>query len=96
MAAAHGVLASLWGIVWCVQRLLVTAPSDRQRLPVLAALNALPHVLFTVEQLTSMTAETVCALWRPLAAAPQGRPLSLIRENARDQRCALVQAVAHA
>jgi hypothetical protein len=60
MDAAHVVFAPFLGIVWCVQRLCVKAPSGRQRLKVLAALNAISHALFTVENLTSMTAETVC------------------------------------
>jgi transposase len=61
---------------------------------VLAALNALTHELFTVENLTYITAETVCALLRQLVAAHQGIPISVILDNARYQRCALVQAVA--
>ena len=94
MDAAHCVFAPFWGIVWCVQRLFVKSPSGRQRLNVRAALNALPHERFTVEHLTSITAETVGELVRHLAAAHQGIPLSVILDNARDQRCALVQAVA--
>jgi transposase len=41
-----------------------------------------------------MTAETVSMLLRQLAGAPQGLPVSVILDNARYQRCALVQAVA--
>jgi hypothetical protein len=59
MDAAHCVFAPFWGIVWCFQRLVVKAPSGRQRLNVLAALNAMPHALMTVENLTYITAETV-------------------------------------
>jgi hypothetical protein len=60
MDAAHVVVAPFWGIVWCWQRVLVKAPAGRQRVTVLAALNAMTQELCTVEQLTSMTAETVC------------------------------------
>lgn len=94
MDAAHFVFAPFLGIVWCVQRLFVKAPSGRQRLNVLAALNAMTHELFSVENLTYMTAETVCELLRLLAGAHQGIPISVILDNARYQRCALVQAVA--
>lgn len=94
MDAAHFVFAPFLGIVWCCQRLFVKAPSGRQRLNVLAALNAISHELFTVENLTYITAETVCELLRLLAGAPQGVPISVILDNARYQRCALVQAVA--
>jgi transposase len=88
------VFAPFLGIVWCFQRLFVKAPSGRQRLNVLAALNALTHELFTVENLTYITAETVCELLRQLAAAYQGIPITVVLDNARYQRCALVQAVA--
>ena len=39
MDAAHFVLAPFVGMVWCVERLFVKAPSGRQRVNVLAALN---------------------------------------------------------
>ena len=94
MEAAPFVFAPFWGIVWCVQRLLVKAPSGRQRLNVLAALNAIRHELFTVENLTYITAETVCEVLHLLAGAHQGIPIPVILDHARYQRCALVQAIA--
>jgi len=94
MDAAHFVFAPFLGIVWCFQRLFVKAPSGHQRLNVLAALNAITHELFTVENLTYITAETVCKLLRLLVGASQGIPITVILDNARYQRCALVQAVA--
>ena len=94
MDAAHFVFAPFLGIVWCFQRVFVKAPSGRQRLNVLAALNAISYELFTVENLTYITAETVCALLHLLAGAHQGIPITVILDNARYQRCALVQAVA--
>jgi len=63
-------------------------------LNVLAALNAISHELFTVENLIYITAETACELLRLFAGAHQGIPITIILDNARDQRCALVQAVA--
>jgi transposase len=94
MDAAHFVFAPFLGVVWCFQRLFIKAPSGRQRLNVLTALNAVSHELFTVENLTYITAETVCELLRLLAGAHQGIPITLFLDNARYQRCALVQAVA--
>lgn len=94
MDAAHFVFAPFLGIVWCFQRLFVKAPSGRQRLNVLAALNAMSHELFTVANLTYITAETVCELLRLVAGAHQGIPITIILDNARYQRCGLVQAVA--
>jgi hypothetical protein len=62
MEAAHVVCAPFVGIVWCVERLWGKAPAGRQYVHVLAALNAITHEVFTVQHLTSSTAETVCAL----------------------------------
>ena len=60
MDAAHVGFAPCFGMVWCFARLFVKAPSGRPRLHVLAALTAISHERYTVEHLTSMTAETVC------------------------------------
>jgi transposase len=94
MDAAHVVLAPFLGVLWCCQRLFVKAPSGRQRLNVLTALNAISRERFTVEKLTYITAETVCELLRLLAGAHQGIHITVFLDNARYQRCALVQAVA--
>jgi hypothetical protein len=94
MDAAHVVFAPCVGIVWCIERLFVKAPSGRQRVHVLAALNAITHDVLTVQNLTYITAETVCELLRLLAGTQPGLPMTVILDNARYQRCALVQAVA--
>src|SRR5262245_52265959 len=94
MDAAHFVFAPFLGIVWCFQRLFVKAPSGRQRLNVLAALNAITHELFTVKNLTYITAETVCELLQLLAGAYPGMPITIVLDNARYQHCALVQTLA--
>jgi hypothetical protein len=65
------------------------------RLNVLAALNAISPELFTVENLTDIPAEPVGELWCLLAGAHQGIPITVFLDNARDQRGALGQAVAH-
>jgi transposase len=77
-----------------VQRLFVKAPSGRQRLNVLAALNAITHEIFMVQNLTYITAETVCELLSRLAGTSPGMPITVVLDNARYQRCALVQRVA--
>jgi transposase len=92
--AAHCVFAPCLGLVWCFERLFIKAPSGRQRLNVLAALNAITHEVLTVNNLTYITAETVCELLRLLAGSQPGIPMTVILDNARYQRCALVQTVA--
>jgi transposase len=93
-AAAHFVLAPFLGVVWCFTRLFLKAPSGRQRVNVLAALDATTHELFTVTNLTYVTAVTVCELLRLLAGAQPDIPLTLVWDNARYQRCPLVQNLA--
>jgi len=92
--AAHFVWAPFLGIVWCFTRLFVKAPSGRQRLNVLAALNAITHEVWTVKNLTYITAKTVCELLSLLAGAHPAIPITVILDNARYQRCRLVQQVA--
>jgi transposase len=83
LEAAHFVYAPFLALVWCFERLGVKAPSGRQRLNVLAALNAITHEIFTVQNLTYVTAETVCELLRLLAGAHPGMPITLVLDNAR-------------
>jgi hypothetical protein len=52
------------------------------------------HEVLTVQHLTDITAETVCELLRRLASSQPGIPVTVILDNARYQRCALVQTVA--
>lgn len=92
--AAHFVFAPFLGLVWCFERLFVKAPSGRQRVNVLAALNATTRELVTVHNLTYITSATVWELLRLLAGAHPGVPLTLVLDNARYQRCKLVQNLA--
>jgi transposase len=94
MDAAHFVFAPFLGRVWCFERLFVKAPSGRQRLNVLAAVNAVSQEVFSVKKLTYITAETVWELLSLLASTHAGMPLTIILDNARYQRCALVQTIA--
>ena len=94
MEAAHVVFAPFWGVVWCCERLFVKAPSGRQRLKVLAAFNATTRELCPVPTLTDITSVTVCAFLRLLAGASPGVPITIVLDNARSQRGALVQSLA--
>jgi hypothetical protein len=83
MDAAHFVYAPFLALVWCFERLFVKAPSGRQRLNVLAALNAMTKEVFTVQNLTYVTAETVCELLGLLAGAHPGMAITIVLDNAR-------------
>jgi transposase len=92
--AAHFVLASFVGWLWCFVRMHVRAASGRQRHNVLGALNAVTHELVTEINTTYITALSVCALLRKIANRSGSRPTTLVMDNARYQRCALVQDLA--
>jgi transposase len=92
--AAHFVLASFLGWVWCRVKLFVRAASGRQRFNVLGALHAVTHELIQVSNHTYVTAETVCELLRKIAIAKLATPITLVLDNAAYQRCQLVRDLA--
>lgn len=92
--AAHFVLAPFLGFLWSLTRLFIPAPAGRQRFNVLGALNAVTHELITVTNESYITAESVCQLLHQLAALNLDVPITLFLDNARYQRCALVQTTA--
>lgn len=93
--AAHFVLQPFLGFLWCVARVFIKAPSGRQRLNVLSALEAVSHRLITVSNETYITAASVCELLRLIAVEAAGRPVTIILDNARYQHCAMVESLAH-
>jgi len=48
----------------------------------------------TVQNLTYVTAETVCELLRLLAGTHPALPITIVLDNARYQKCAVVQELA--
>ena len=85
------VFGPFLGILWCFQRLFVRVPSGRQRLNVLAALNAITHELVTVTNQSYINAQSVCELLSQLAMRHGQTPITVVLDNARYQRCKLVQ-----
>jgi transposase len=92
--AAHFVLAPFLGFLWCFTRVFIKAPAGRQRFNVLGAVNAVTHELVTVTNETYIDATCVCELLYRLAALNLGVPITLVLDNARYQKCALVTALA--
>lgn len=91
--AAHFVLGAFLGFLWSFTRVFVKTPSGRQRFNVLGALNAVTHELVTVTNSSYINATTVCELLRQLAGTAT-RPITLVLDNARYQRCRLVTELA--
>jgi transposase len=92
--AAHFVFAPFLGCLWCAARLFVRAASGRKRYNVLGALDAVTHRLIRVTNFDYINAESVCALLHAVAGAAVGLPITLVLDNARYQKCALVQTLA--
>lgn len=81
-------------MLWCFARLFIPAPAGRQRFNVLGALNAITPEVVTVTNATYINAESVCELLRRLATLQLAVPITLVLDNARYQKCRLVQALA--
>jgi transposase len=92
--AAHFVFAPFLGCLWCAARLFVRAASGRRRHNVLGAFDAVTHRLIRVTDQGDINAESVCSLLRAVAGASVGLPITLVLDNARYQKCAVVQALA--
>jgi transposase len=92
--AAHFVFAPFLGCLWCAARLFVRAASGRKRYNVLGAFDAVAHRLIRVTNDGYINAESVCSLLRAVADAAMGLPITLVLDNARYQKCAVVQELA--
>jgi transposase len=92
--AAHFVLAPFLGYLWSTVRLFLKAPSGRQRLNVLGALNAVTHELITILNETYINSQSVCDLLNKIARLNLQTPVTLVLDNARYQRAKLVQQLA--
>src|SRR5947209_9618330 len=92
--AAHFVFGTFLCCLWSFARLFVRAASGRQRFNVLGAWNAVTRELTAVTNTTVVNTETMCQLLRKLAAQGLSGPITVVLDNARYQRNALVQALA--
>ena len=88
--ASHFVLAAFLGYLWCFARIFVKSPSGRQRYNVLGAFNAVSHELFTVTNNAYINANSIICLMTKLLEHYAGEAITLVMDNARYQRCALV------
>jgi transposase len=92
--ASHCVWGAFLGWVWYFARVWVKAACGRQRFNVLGALQAVIHEVVTVSNTTYINAQSVCALLGQLAERAGDKAVTVVLDNARYQRCALVQGVA--
>ncbi len=82
------------GMIWCFQRVFIKSPSGRKRFNVLGALNAITHEIITVTNDSYITGTQVGELLRKLADLKLTIPITLVLDNARYQKCKVVQNLA--
>jgi transposase len=92
--AAHFVFGTFLCCLWSFARIYMRAASGRQRFNVLGAWNAVTRELVSVTNTTVVNTETMCELLRKIAALGLAGPITLVLDNARYQRNAVVQALA--
>jgi transposase len=92
--AAHFVMGAFLCCVWCLVRVFIRGGSGRKRYSVLGAWNAVTHELVSITTDATVSAETMCALLRKIAALGLQGPITLVLDNARYQHCALVMELA--
>ena len=92
--AAHFVYGTFLCCLWSFARVFVRAASGRQRFNVLGAWNAVTRELVAVTNTTVVNTETMCELLRKIAASGLTGPITLVLDNARYQRNAVVQSLA--
>lgn len=91
--AAHFVLGAFLGCLWSFRRVFIRTPSGRQRFNVLGALNAVTKQLLTITNAEYITSTQVCDLLKKIAASTS-KPITVVLDNARYQRCKLVMELA--
>ena len=87
--AAHFVMGAFLGMVWCFTRLLLPSASGRKRHNVLGAYDPITHEAITVTNDTYINQWVFCEFLDKIAAAyaSTGRPITLVLDNARYQKC---------
>lgn len=87
--AAHVVMGAVLGMLWCFARHLLPSSSGRQRYNVLGAYDPVRHEAVTLTNHTVVNQQVFCSLRDKIAAAyaDAGRPITLVLDNARYQKC---------
>ena len=92
--AAHFVFGTFLCCLWSFTRIFIRAASGRQRFNVLGAWDAVTQELIAVTNTTVVNTATMCELLRKIAALGLTGPITLVLDNARYQRNAVVEALA--
>ncbi len=94
MDASHFVLGVFLCSLWSFTRLFIKAPSGRQRLNVLGAVNAITKQVEFLTNTTYINAEVIADFLRQLAAKYHDLPIVIVLDNARYQHCKMIMTLA--
>jgi transposase len=95
MDASHFVMGcDFLGCIYGVARRFIKTYSGRKRYNVLGALNFVSKKVSTVANDAYITASEVCGLLKKVAIEYAGKPIYIVLDNARYQKCAVVTELA--
>jgi len=93
--ASHFVMGcDFLDCIYGTERRFVKTYSGRKRYNVLGALNFVSKKMTTITNDTYITSTQICELLRKVACEYVGKPIYLILDNARYQKCKVVQELA--
>jgi transposase len=93
--ASHFVMGcDFLGYIYGLARRFIKTFSVRRRYNVLAALNFVSKKVTTITNDSYITASEICDLLKKVAAEHAGRPIHIVLDNARYQKCAVVSELA--
>jgi transposase len=93
--ASHFVMGcDFLGYIYGITRRFVKTYSGRSRYNVLGAVNFLTKAVTTVTNNTYITATEVCELLKKISEEYGGKAIHLVLDNARYQKCKIVQELA--
>ncbi len=95
--AAHFVMGAFLGMVWSFVRILLPSASGRKRHYVLGAYDPIMHQAITVTNDTYINQDVFCEFLEKIskAYADSKRPITIVLDNARYQKCQSVTAKAN-
>ena len=93
--AAHFVMGVFQCFIWSVKRVFIKSSSGRNRYNVLGAVNAITKYIHTFTNCDYINANCICDFFEQLRLYyNDNKPICIILDNARYQKCQLVQYVA--
>ena len=96
MDASHFVMGcDFLGYIYGMARRFIKTYSGRKRYNVLGALNFISKKVTTVTNDTYITAVEICELLKKVAVEYAGESIFIVLDNARYQKCSIVQELAN-